>query len=315
LSVGVLVFTSISLMSSKTNELKQDVVKQTADYYRSALEEVTDYTLSSVGNILVGQELWDPDPAAPLDRLGTMERLQLHGVFAPQRGDDAGPDGRWSVQGIQEAAHDFDLTDVDLKLSQADGLAALDRHRDHLRIGLSPVEADEFDAELGELALPARARLVVTKYAPGIGKTKGKRGLAHRRRHESGHLGRQIHAEREQTAGLPVHELEHLIVRVLARRALEHVQVLEGRGDDLLEAPAPENGEELRLDRSPLGGFCGREDSHALRDGGTGEHGRGHIATSAVQVSAISKQRSAVSFQRAANRDQRPMFEVHQTDR
>ena len=76
ISVAVLVFSSISLMNNKTNDLKEDVARQTADYYRAALDRVTDYTLGSVGSVLVGQELWDPDPNAAIDRLGTMERMR-----------------------------------------------------------------------------------------------------------------------------------------------------------------------------------------------------------------------------------------------
>lgn len=76
ISVAVLVYSSISLMNGKTDDLKEDVVRQTADYYRAALDRVTDYTLESVGNVLVGRELWDPDPGAPLDRLGTLERMR-----------------------------------------------------------------------------------------------------------------------------------------------------------------------------------------------------------------------------------------------
>ena len=75
-SVAALVATSIAMMNSKTNDLKQDVVRQTADYYCRALDNVADYTMNSVGNILVGQELWDPDPNAPIDRIVTMERMQ-----------------------------------------------------------------------------------------------------------------------------------------------------------------------------------------------------------------------------------------------
>ncbi len=77
ISVAVLVFSSISLMNGKTNALKQDVVRQTADYYRLALDKVTETTMKSVGNVQVGQELWNPDPNASIDRLGTLERMRI----------------------------------------------------------------------------------------------------------------------------------------------------------------------------------------------------------------------------------------------
>ncbi len=75
-SVAALVATSIVMMNSKTNELKEDVVEQTADYYSRAINEVSEYTLNSVGNVLVGQELWNPDPNALIDRQTTMQRMQ-----------------------------------------------------------------------------------------------------------------------------------------------------------------------------------------------------------------------------------------------
>ena len=75
-SVAALVATSIAMMNSKTNALKESVVEQTADYYEQALDSTFDYVLASAADALVGQALWDPDPNAPIDRAKTMERMR-----------------------------------------------------------------------------------------------------------------------------------------------------------------------------------------------------------------------------------------------
>ncbi len=74
-SVAVLVYSSISLLNGKTEALKDDVATQTADYYLNALESTVDYGLSNPG-VLIGRELWDPDPDAPIDRAQTLQRMR-----------------------------------------------------------------------------------------------------------------------------------------------------------------------------------------------------------------------------------------------
>ena len=75
-SVTALVATSIVMMNSKTNDLKQDVVRQTAEFYKKAQNSTMDYVLKSGGNLVIGQSIWDPDPNAPFDRARTMEDLR-----------------------------------------------------------------------------------------------------------------------------------------------------------------------------------------------------------------------------------------------
>jgi HAMP domain-containing protein len=74
-SVAVLVYSSISLLNGKTQALKEDVAKQTGDYYKNALDSTLEYVSNNPG-VLVGQELWDPDPNAPINREQTLERMR-----------------------------------------------------------------------------------------------------------------------------------------------------------------------------------------------------------------------------------------------
>jgi hypothetical protein len=75
-SVALLVYSSISLLNRKTAALKADVVEQTADYYLNAFDSTLDFVQTNPG-VLVGQELWDPDPEAPIDREQTLERMRV----------------------------------------------------------------------------------------------------------------------------------------------------------------------------------------------------------------------------------------------
>ncbi len=74
-SVAVLVYSSISLLNGKTNALKEDVAKQTGDYYKNALDATLDFVNTHPG-VLVGKELWDTDPNTQLDRATTLEFMR-----------------------------------------------------------------------------------------------------------------------------------------------------------------------------------------------------------------------------------------------
>ncbi len=75
-SVAALVATSITMMNSKTNDLKQDVVRQTAEFYKKAQNSTMEYVLKTGGNLMIGQSVWDTDPNATFDRARTMEDLR-----------------------------------------------------------------------------------------------------------------------------------------------------------------------------------------------------------------------------------------------
>ncbi len=215
------------------------------------------------------------------------QRLQLRRVLPAQGRHDPRADGRRWLQGIQEAAHHLDLSDVDLELAQAHRLTALDRHGDHLGIRLGAFQADQFHPDLGEFSLPARPGLVVAEHASCVGQPQRVRRLAQGGRHQASHLRREVYPQCQQAAGLPVHELEDLIVRVLAGGPLEDLQVLEGGRDDLLKTPAPEDREKLRLHGAALRGLRRREHPDALGDRGTRKHAR-------------------ISFRRRVSNDQEP---------
>ncbi len=75
-SVAVLVYSSIYLLNGKTEALKEDVARQTGDYYKNALDSTIDFIYSNPP-VTIGQELWDPDPNATINREQTVERMLM----------------------------------------------------------------------------------------------------------------------------------------------------------------------------------------------------------------------------------------------
>jgi hypothetical protein len=118
--------------------------------------------------------------------------------------------------------------------------AAQDLHagRDHLDVGLGLGHADQLDADLVELALAALLRPLVAEHRPGIEEFQrhvlGEAERRHRARDAGGVL-RPQHDVLPALVGEGVHLLGDDVGRV-AEAALEDVDELEDRRDDLREA-------------------------------------------------------------------------------
>ena len=76
--------------------------------------------------------------------------------------------GRGERQGIEDAAQEGDLADVDGEFRRAHGQQALDGHGDHLGVGFGAVQADQFDPGLPDLALLAEALLGVAELMTAV---------------------------------------------------------------------------------------------------------------------------------------------------
>ncbi len=107
-SVALLVYSSISLLNRKTEDLKDDVARQTGVYYRNALDTTLDYVNTNPG-VMVGQELWDPDPDNPdINRSATMERMRnllktsFNAEYVVYAVDD---DGKWVLHATPEGVN------------------------------------------------------------------------------------------------------------------------------------------------------------------------------------------------------------------
>lgn len=107
-SVTLLVYSSISLLNRKTEDLKEDVARQTGVYYRNALDTTLDYVNTNPG-VMVGQELWDPDPDNPdINRSATMERMRnllrtsFNAEYVVYAVDDG---GRWVLHATPEGGN------------------------------------------------------------------------------------------------------------------------------------------------------------------------------------------------------------------
>lgn len=72
ISALVILFSSISLMNSKTDEIKDDVSREMASYYSKALDSVVGW-IYTVPTVRIGSDLWDED--AQIDREETISRM------------------------------------------------------------------------------------------------------------------------------------------------------------------------------------------------------------------------------------------------
>ncbi len=175
------------------------------------------------------------------------------------------------LQGAGEAGARFALrnaVDRRREVRQAERAEELEEHPENLGVSRGRGDSDELDADLAELAVPARLRLLVAKLGTRVPEADRPRNVLHSALDERpDHSGGVLGAKR-QRAALAVRERVHLLVddvRRLSHRAGEELRRLEDRRADLSIPVRAEDAARGGLDGGELLALGGKEVVRALR--------------------------------------------------